>query len=210
VSQRESKVLAAGAERLTNAEIGQRLQISVRTVESHVSSLLQKLDLADRLEPARHGPELAGGRAGGTEAGREPADLDAVAMPCDIPPWCCRPNRRRSRHRSSGTVGGNTSGCAGYAAALAAGLAVIAGHDDAAGRIAAAPAPTDGNAWGHACLLRAEAGPHGDPSPTPDQPVWRQIDAGLARCDICRGCSDVNMMAQWRHESDVLRRHAAP
>jgi predicted ATPase len=41
-------VLAALGEHLTNAEIAARLFISVRTVESHVSSLLRKLQLTDR------------------------------------------------------------------------------------------------------------------------------------------------------------------
>jgi DNA-binding CsgD family transcriptional regulator len=48
VSAREAEVLAALGERLTNAEIGARLFISIRTVESHVSSLLRKLQVADR------------------------------------------------------------------------------------------------------------------------------------------------------------------
>jgi DNA-binding CsgD family transcriptional regulator len=48
VSAREAEVLAALGEHLTNAEIGARLFISVRTVESHVSSLLRKLQVADR------------------------------------------------------------------------------------------------------------------------------------------------------------------
>lgn len=43
VTAREREVLALLGERLTNAEIGERLYISVRTVESHVSSLLRKL-----------------------------------------------------------------------------------------------------------------------------------------------------------------------
>lgn len=38
---------------MSNAEIAQRLFISVRTVESHVSSLLRKLQVADRRELAR-------------------------------------------------------------------------------------------------------------------------------------------------------------
>jgi DNA-binding CsgD family transcriptional regulator len=63
VSAREAEVLAAVAEHLTNAEIGARLFISVRTVESHVSSLLRKLQVDDRrglvavaatLRPASH------------------------------------------------------------------------------------------------------------------------------------------------------------
>jgi len=48
ISAREAEVLAALGERLSNAEIGARLFISVRTVESHVSSLLRKLQVADR------------------------------------------------------------------------------------------------------------------------------------------------------------------
>lgn len=48
VSAREAEVLAALGDHLTNAEIGARLFISIRTVESHVSSLLRKLQLADR------------------------------------------------------------------------------------------------------------------------------------------------------------------
>jgi DNA-binding CsgD family transcriptional regulator len=48
VSAREAEVLAALEEHLTNAEIAARLFISVRTVESHVSSLLHKLQVDDR------------------------------------------------------------------------------------------------------------------------------------------------------------------
>ena len=48
LSAREGEVLDALAHHLTNAEIGQRLHISVRTVESHVSSLLRKLGASDR------------------------------------------------------------------------------------------------------------------------------------------------------------------
>ena len=48
VSAREAEVLAAVAEHLTNAEIAARLFISVRTVESHVSSLLRKLQVDNR------------------------------------------------------------------------------------------------------------------------------------------------------------------
>ena len=48
VSAREADVLAALGEHLTNAEIATRLFISVRTVESHVSSLLRKLGVNDR------------------------------------------------------------------------------------------------------------------------------------------------------------------
>src|ERR671910_1102312 len=50
ISAREAEVLAALGEHLTNAEIGAKLFISVRTVESHVSSLLRKLGATDRRE----------------------------------------------------------------------------------------------------------------------------------------------------------------
>ncbi|WP_144126726.1 ATP-binding protein [Catellatospora sichuanensis] len=48
ISAREAEVLALLGEHLSNAEIGARLFISVRTVESHVSSLLRKLEVPDR------------------------------------------------------------------------------------------------------------------------------------------------------------------
>jgi predicted ATPase/DNA-binding CsgD family transcriptional regulator len=48
VSPREAEVLAAVGERLSNAEIAAKLYISVRTVESHVSSLLRKFGVTDR------------------------------------------------------------------------------------------------------------------------------------------------------------------
>lgn len=48
ISAREAEVLALLGERCTNAEIAARLFISVRTVESHVSSLLRKCGVADR------------------------------------------------------------------------------------------------------------------------------------------------------------------
>lgn len=52
VTSREREVLALLRERLTNAEVADRLFISVRTVESHVSSLLTKLGVEDRLQLA--------------------------------------------------------------------------------------------------------------------------------------------------------------
>ena len=46
-------MLAALGERLTNAEIAARLFVSERTVESHVSALLRKLEASSRLELAQ-------------------------------------------------------------------------------------------------------------------------------------------------------------
>ncbi|MRH89787.1 ATPase [Nocardia sp. SYP-A9097] len=54
ISARETEVLTLVGEHLSNAEIGARLFISVRTVESHVSSLLRKLEVADRRALAQH------------------------------------------------------------------------------------------------------------------------------------------------------------
>ncbi|MGP4029380.1 ATP-binding protein [Actinomadura sp. 3N407] len=64
ISEREGEVLAALGARLSNAQIAHRLHISVRTVESHVSSLLRKYGMADRWALA----ELA--RSGEREPGR--------------------------------------------------------------------------------------------------------------------------------------------
>jgi predicted ATPase/DNA-binding CsgD family transcriptional regulator len=64
ISEREAEVLAALGARLSNAQIANRLHISVRTVESHVSSLLRKYGVADRWALAK----LA--RSGAREPGR--------------------------------------------------------------------------------------------------------------------------------------------
>jgi predicted ATPase/DNA-binding CsgD family transcriptional regulator len=53
VTKREAEVWALLGEPLTYAEIGARLFISARTVESHVIALRRKLDAADRRELAR-------------------------------------------------------------------------------------------------------------------------------------------------------------
>lgn len=52
MSAREAEVLDAVGAHLSNAQIAGRLHISVRTVESHVSSLLRKFGAADRRELA--------------------------------------------------------------------------------------------------------------------------------------------------------------
>ncbi|WP_308283426.1 helix-turn-helix transcriptional regulator, partial [Pseudonocardia nigra] len=65
VSAREAEVLAALADHLTNAEIASRLFISIRTVESHVSSLLRKLGVSDRRALARRAADLVPAAAPG-------------------------------------------------------------------------------------------------------------------------------------------------
>jgi predicted ATPase len=54
-------VLAAVGSHLTNAQIASRLHLSVRTVDSHVASLLRKLGVADRRALADLAPAVGGG-----------------------------------------------------------------------------------------------------------------------------------------------------
>ncbi len=64
-------MLAAVGAHLSNAQIAGRLHISVRTVESHVSSLLRKFGVADRRELAALAPAVsAAPRA--ADGGRSP------------------------------------------------------------------------------------------------------------------------------------------
>ncbi len=75
MSRRESEVLAELGERRTNAEIAARLFISERTVESHVSSLLRKLQTTNRLELS----DIARSLRADVDVGRLPAPLELAA-----------------------------------------------------------------------------------------------------------------------------------
>ena len=70
VSEREAEVLAAVGEHLSNAQIASRLTLSVRTVETHVSSLLRKLGVADRRELAALAPTMVGLDVAAPEVGQ--------------------------------------------------------------------------------------------------------------------------------------------
>ena len=102
VSEREAEVLALVGEHLTNQEIARRLVISVRTVESHVSSLLRKLDVADRRALA----ELSF-RAGDRQA----PDATAPSLPSPLTSFVGRAAERAAlaglltRHRLVTAVG---------------------------------------------------------------------------------------------------------
>src|SRR5215216_4874339 len=60
VTAREAEVLELISQHLTNAQIADALFISTRTVETHVSALLRKLDLPDRRSLARHAQAMPG------------------------------------------------------------------------------------------------------------------------------------------------------
>ncbi|HKD96739.1 MAG TPA: LuxR C-terminal-related transcriptional regulator, partial [Micromonosporaceae bacterium] len=70
ISAREAEILTLVGEHRSNAEIGAQLFISVRTVETHVSSLLRKLGVPDRRALADLATQLArSGRASRALAG---------------------------------------------------------------------------------------------------------------------------------------------
>jgi NarL family two-component system response regulator LiaR len=52
LTERESEVLVLIAEGLSNKEIAQRIFVTVRTVDFHVSNILRKLDVISRVEAA--------------------------------------------------------------------------------------------------------------------------------------------------------------
>lgn len=75
ISTREAEVLSLLGEHLSNAEIGARMFISVRTVETHVSSLLRKLGAPDRRALAQIASEWSRAARGGKVASGLPAPV---------------------------------------------------------------------------------------------------------------------------------------
>jgi DNA-binding CsgD family transcriptional regulator len=65
VTAREAQVLALVGAGLPNSEIGERLYVSVRTVEKHVSSLLAKLAARNRADLARRSASIDPARDAG-------------------------------------------------------------------------------------------------------------------------------------------------
>jgi DNA-binding NarL/FixJ family response regulator len=62
LTPRQAEILDLLAGGLTNAQIAERLVLSVRTVDHHVSAVLEKLGVATRGEAARRAGDAASGR----------------------------------------------------------------------------------------------------------------------------------------------------
>jgi predicted ATPase/DNA-binding CsgD family transcriptional regulator len=120
ISAREAEILALVGEHRSNAEIGAQLFISVRTVETHVSSLLRKLGVPDRRALA--------GLA--TESARAERTSRALAgLPSPLNPFIGRARERAElrdavrAHRQVTAVGPGGVGKTRLALAVAADLA---------------------------------------------------------------------------------------
>jgi DNA-binding CsgD family transcriptional regulator len=122
VSEREAEVLALVGEHLRNAQIAGRLFISVRTVESHVSSLLRKLNVTDRRG-------LAGVAAALTAEGRDTARITSASLPLPLSSFVGRAAERAAladvlaRHRLVTAIGPGGVGKTRLAVAVAADVA---------------------------------------------------------------------------------------
>ncbi|MEV4517551.1 LuxR C-terminal-related transcriptional regulator [Dactylosporangium sp. NPDC049525] len=102
LSARETEVLAALGEHLTNAEVGVRLFISTRTVETHVASLLRKLGVDNRRALARMAAGILGtqeessvAQAAG-ELDTAPAVGGRTTLPTPLTPFIGRAGERAS------------------------------------------------------------------------------------------------------------------
>ncbi|WP_344394237.1 ATP-binding protein [Streptomyces vastus] len=119
ISSREAEVLALLGEHLSNAEIAARLVISVRTVESHVSSLLRKLEVPDRRALSRRAAESA----------HAERSRSAPALPARLTPFVGRARERGElaeavkTHRQVTAVGPGGVGKTRLALAVAAEVA---------------------------------------------------------------------------------------
>ncbi|MGI5220092.1 ATP-binding protein [Nocardia sp. CA-290969] len=94
ISDREAEVLVLVGQHLSNAEIGARLYISVRTVETHVSALLRKIGVPDRRA-------LAGRAAEYVSSG--PVDEPVSVLPAPLTSFIGR-DRERADLRAAVTT----------------------------------------------------------------------------------------------------------
>jgi predicted ATPase/DNA-binding CsgD family transcriptional regulator/predicted enzyme related to lactoylglutathione lyase len=129
ISAREAEVLTLVAQHLSNAEIGARLFISVRTVETHVSSLLRKLGVPDRRGLAQLAAQLAAAERSGAAV---------VRLPSPVTPLIGRMRERAALgeaiklHRQVTAVGPGGVGKTRLALAVAAAAAAAGDFDDGA------------------------------------------------------------------------------
>ncbi|WP_280435184.1 ATP-binding protein [Nocardia carnea] len=120
ISDREAEVLALVGQHLSNAEIGARLYISVRTVETHVSALLRKVGVPDRRA-------LAGRAAESTRA--EQVNESVAVLPAPLTSFIGRTGERAAlraavtAHRQVTALGPGGVGKTRLALAVAADLA---------------------------------------------------------------------------------------
>jgi DNA-binding CsgD family transcriptional regulator len=121
VTAREAEVLALLGRHLTNAQIAEALFISVRTVESHVSSLLRKLDVPDRRSLARYHDAAAG----------VPARSCRSSLPAPVTPFVGRAAERAAltaalaEHRMVTATGPGGVGKSRPALSVASGVAPV-------------------------------------------------------------------------------------
>ncbi len=98
-------MLALLGEHLSNAEIAARLFISVRTVESHISSLLRKLEAPDRRALSRRALSERAAEASRAESAPEAPDApEAPAAPALPAPLTAFVGRVREREELAGLV----------------------------------------------------------------------------------------------------------
>ena len=141
VTAREAEVLALIARHLTNAQIADALFISTRTVESHVSAMLRKLQLPDRRSLARHAEAMPG-------LSSSPA---GARLPLPVTPFIGRTAERAAlaaalaEHRMVTATGPGGIGKTRLALSVAADLAP-ARRD---GVVVRRPRPRDGPGDGH-------------------------------------------------------------
>ncbi len=98
-------MLALLGEHLSNAEIAARLFISVRTVESHISSLLRKLEAPDRRALSRRALSERAAEASRAESAPEASEAsEAPAAPALPAPLTAFVGRVREREELAGLV----------------------------------------------------------------------------------------------------------